>query len=166
MTDLIIDLAGEDATVLFGQCFQKLLSPSDVLALCGELGAGKTRLVKGLARGLGIDPDDVTSPTFMIISEHAGKLPLYHMDFYRLASLAEAEQIGIEEYFESEGLCVIEWADRLKPIIPDHAIWLHIEIISADERRIRIGVNKEKAQIYMATLKDFHPRMVENGAIP
>ncbi len=153
-----IELTGEKDTDRFGRRFARLVLPADVLALRGDLGAGKTRWVKGLAAGLGIDPDDVGSPTFKIIGEYHGRLPLYHMDFYRLKSVEEAEGIGVEEYFYSEGICAVEWADRLEGIIPASAVWLHFSILEGRGRIITVSAQKDRAKSLMASLDDFHPQ--------
>ncbi|SDI26462.1 tRNA threonylcarbamoyladenosine biosynthesis protein TsaE [Alteribacillus persepolensis] len=93
-----------------------LLQPGDVLTLDGELGAGKTHFTKGIASALGIK-EMVNSPTFTIMKEYEGRLPLYHMDVYRLEE-EEAEEIGLEEYLEGDGVSVIEWADKITSLLP------------------------------------------------
>ena len=95
----------------------------DVIALCGELGAGKTQFVKGLVAGLETDAE-VTSPTFTLIHEYAGgRLPIYHFDLYRLGSAAEAIALGFDEYLENGGVSVIEWADKFPDLLPARARW-------------------------------------------
>jgi tRNA threonylcarbamoyladenosine biosynthesis protein TsaE len=95
----------------------------DVIALCGDLGAGKTQFVKGLAAGLETDAE-VTSPTFTLIHEYAGgRLPIYHFDLYRLGSAAEAIALGLDEYLENGGVSVIEWADKFPDLLPARARW-------------------------------------------
>lgn len=127
-------------TIELGERMAQGLRPGDCLALVGELGAGKTTLIKGLARGLGIPEDEVISPTFMLIREHrGGRLPLFHVDAYRIAKPEELQEIGLEEYLLSdEGITVIEWADRVREIIPASCIEIRIQILSLDERRISI----------------------------
>lgn len=106
----------------------------DVIALVGELGAGKTQFVKGFANGLGY-AGEVTSPTFTLIHEYlGGRLPLYHFDFYRLENEAEAVGLGIEEYLLGDGACVIEWADRFPALLPANTRWFDLRILP-DERR-------------------------------
>jgi tRNA threonylcarbamoyladenosine biosynthesis protein TsaE len=95
----------------------------DVLALCGELGTGKTQFVKGLAEGMGITTE-VTSPTFTLIHEYAGgRLPLYHFDFYRLGSAAETIALGFDDYIDRDGVTVIEWADKFADLLPARTRW-------------------------------------------
>lgn len=109
------------------------LRGGEILALCGSLGAGKTHFTQGLARGLGIDPQSVTSPTFTLIHEYTGgRLPLYHFDFYRLESEQELLGVGWEEYLDEPGVVVAEWADKFPHLLPASTQWWRI---SADEQR-------------------------------
>ena len=108
----------------------------DVLALVGDLGAGKTQWVKGLAAGLGSDAQ-VTSPTFTLIHEYGGgRLPLYHLDCYRLESAAELLGIGLDDYLDGRGVLAIEWADKFPEVIPASARWVRFAIREGDEREI------------------------------
>lgn len=110
------------------------LQPGSVIALCGDLGSGKTHFVKGLAEGLGY-LGEVTSPTFTLIHEYLGGLmPLYHFDFYRIENEDEALEIGIEDYLAGDGVCVIEWADKFRDLLPAHTRWFHLAI-TGDSRR-------------------------------
>ena len=112
------------------------LRAGTVVALNGELGSGKTQFVKGLASGLGFT-GEVTSPTFTLIHEYVGgRLPIYHFDFYRLENEDEALQLGLEEYFLSNGLCVIEWAGKFRCLIPSDARWFDLSIGADDTRLI------------------------------
>jgi tRNA threonylcarbamoyladenosine biosynthesis protein TsaE len=130
----------EDETRQLGRRWAEGLEAGDVLLLKGALGAGKTCLTKGLAQGLGLAPDDVASPTFTLIREHqGGRLPLNHMDFYRLESPAEAEKLGLEEYFDGAGVCVIEWPERLGALAPPGAWRVAIEVLPDGSRRIEAG---------------------------
>jgi tRNA threonylcarbamoyladenosine biosynthesis protein TsaE len=107
-----------------------------VLSLIGDLGAGKTEFVKGLALGLGIDAE-VTSPTFTIIHEYkGGRRPLYHMDFYRLREERELDEIGIDEYLRAGGLCAIEWGDKFPSRLPPDAIKVFFRMDDHDRREI------------------------------
>ena len=116
--------ASADETIALGRTIAATLRRGDVLALCGELGAGKTHFVKGLAAGLGT-PSSVTSPTFTLIHEYpGGRLPLYHFDFYRLDDADAALRIGLDEYLFGEGVCVIEWAEKFPALLPPHTRWL------------------------------------------
>lgn len=115
------------------------LKPGDVVALEGDLGAGKTAFAKGLADALGIS-EPVDSPTFTIIKEYNdGKWPLYHMDVYRLS---EDEEIGVEEYFGGDGICLIEWASRIESFLPEDTLWLTFTVLPHGERKIEIKTNE------------------------
>lgn len=108
-----------------GEKLAAFLRAGDIICLNGELGAGKTRFVQGMARGLGID-GPVTSPTFTLINEYHGRLPLYHMDVYRLGDPLEMEDLGYEEYFYGEGVTVVEWAERVAELLPAERLDIYI----------------------------------------
>jgi tRNA threonylcarbamoyladenosine biosynthesis protein TsaE len=119
----IISHSAEE-TAAAGRALAAKLRRGDVLALCGELGAGKTHFAKGVAAGLAANAA-VTSPTFTLIHEYVGgRLPLYHFDFYRLEDEDEALKIGLDEYLDGDGVCVIEWADKFPALLPPHTRWL------------------------------------------
>ena len=114
------------------------LKPGSVLALVGDLGSGKTSFVQGLAKGLKV-PEQITvaSPTFVLIHEYlGGKMPLYHFDFYRLEKAKEAVELGLNEYFEGNGVTVVEWADRFEKLFPEKTEWVHLKIVGETEREI------------------------------
>lgn len=125
-------------TVNYGHKFAKELQAGDVVALQGNLGAGKTTFVKGMARAFGIDPSDVHSPTFSLINEYSGYLPLYHMDFYRLEHEREAIEIGVEDYFYRDGICVVEWPEKIQSLLPSSIIWATFKNNSPKVRQINI----------------------------
>ncbi len=125
--------AGE--TKAFGRDLAKSLKNHDIIALSGELGAGKTTFIQGIAEGLGIT-DYVTSPSFTLINEYKGKYSLYHIDLYRLEELEQIRDLGIEDYFEKDGIIIIEWAERMKELLPKKVRKIKLEIISENERRI------------------------------
>lgn len=127
----------EEATGLVGEALARTLKPGDVVLLYGDLGAGKTAFVRGLARGLGANPEDVSSPTFTIVQEYAGKAAtLYHVDLYRLEP-AEIDDLGLEDLLSGDGIVAIEWAERW-PRRPDRVTEVRIEDAGEDRRRIRI----------------------------
>jgi tRNA threonylcarbamoyladenosine biosynthesis protein TsaE len=128
----------EDETTEVARTLAATLTPGTVLLLSGQLGAGKTAFVRGLAAGLGIDPEDVSSPTFTLVHEYrGGRLPLYHADLYRLEKTA-AEDLGLEEKAVAEGVLAIEWPDRLTHDLPG-ALTISIEIIDETTRRIVVS---------------------------
>ena len=118
------------------QCARNALL-GDVLGLTGDLGAGKTQFVKGFVAGMGANTE-VTSPTFTLIHEYGGgRVPVYHFDFYRLESPDEVTRLGLDEYLFGDGVCIIEWADRFKELLPSGTRWISLEVRSDSERVIR-----------------------------
>jgi len=132
---LVIETLSADETRSLGMKIAKHLKSRDILALCGPLGAGKTTFIQGLAEGLEVK-DYVTSPTFVLINEYKGRLPLYHIDLYRLDDLNQIEELGLSEYFEKEGVTVIEWAEKLGELKPEFCHEIKIEIVSEMERKL------------------------------
>jgi tRNA threonylcarbamoyladenosine biosynthesis protein TsaE len=118
-----------EKTQEIGNRIGQLLEGGEVIALLGDLGAGKTTFTKGLARGLAIE-ETLTSPTFTLIREYQGRLPLYHMDAYRLGSSQEAELCGLAEYFDQQGIVVVEWPQNIWELIPDTALRVTISFTS------------------------------------
>lgn len=133
----MIATKNRNETILLGERIGKSLKAGDIVALTGELGAGKTTLIQGIAKGLGIR-DWVTSPTFTIINEFKGAVNLYHVDLYRIDRMEDAIDVEIEEYFTKGGVTVIEWAEKIKPLLPDNTIEINMEIISDNKREIKI----------------------------
>ncbi|MDX1617820.1 MAG: tRNA (adenosine(37)-N6)-threonylcarbamoyltransferase complex ATPase subunit type 1 TsaE [Balneolaceae bacterium] len=141
MNEIITE--SEEQTRKLGENFAANLKPGDVVCLVGELGTGKTQFVKGLARHFGIDPGEVLSPTFTLIHEYRGRLPVYHFDCYRMESPREALEIGAEEYFYGEGVSVIEWAGLIESLIPDDAFWIRIEALDTAKRKFLFDKKKK-----------------------
>jgi len=131
---LIISHSPEETSQI-GRQIAVQLRAGDVLALAGDLGAGKTQFVKGVADGMGVE-SEVTSPTFTLIHEYPGRLPLYHVDLYRLESEEEVLRIGIDDYMESDGVTVIEWADKFAALMPRGVRWIHFCALEGNEREI------------------------------
>ena len=126
-----------EATAAVGAQLAESLEPGDVVALTGELGAGKTCFTQGLARGLGVAGHAV-SPTFVLVNEYRGRVPVHHVDAYRTSSLTELLDLGLEELFDGEGVTVVEWADKLSPLLPPRTIHVHIEGVGDEPRVITI----------------------------
>jgi tRNA threonylcarbamoyladenosine biosynthesis protein TsaE len=135
----IIETYSERETIQLGEKLGRLLSSGDFLAIKGDLGAGKTAFTKGIAQGMGII-DDVTSPTFTIINEYQGDTRLIHIDTYRLEKPQELEDIGFGDYL-SEGVVVMEWADRVEDLLPRKVLWVYFEILGEQGRRLRLISN-------------------------
>jgi tRNA threonylcarbamoyladenosine biosynthesis protein TsaE len=131
-----LETTDEEQTRALAGRLAALLHPGDVLALVGDLGAGKTRLVQGLARGLGVpETVPVTSPTFTLLASYRqGRLPLFHFDLYRLCKDEDLERIGAEEYLWGEGVCAVEWAERVPGALPEDALWILISFIGETRR--------------------------------
>jgi tRNA threonylcarbamoyladenosine biosynthesis protein TsaE len=133
---LTLDLPDLSATTALGHRLGELLFPGAVVALIGPLGAGKTHLVRAIAEGLGIaDSRVVSSPTFVLIQEYRARLPIYHFDAYRLRSAAEFLDLGMHEYFESKGVCLVEWADRVPGCLPDEQLRIALSVSGETSRR-------------------------------
>lgn len=115
-----------EETFAFGQSLAKVLGPGQVICLAGDLGAGKTLLVQGLAKGLGIE-DAVNSPTFTILNVYEAEFPIYHFDLYRLNYAEELFDIGFYEYTEANGLSIIEWPDKFPGELPNEYLWIDIK---------------------------------------
>jgi tRNA threonylcarbamoyladenosine biosynthesis protein TsaE len=141
------DLAGTEA---LGRRLGAALFPGAVVALTGPLGAGKTHLVRALAEGLAI-PDSrvVTSPTFVLIQEYSARLPIYHFDAYRLRGAGELFDLGVHEYFEGEGVSLVEWADRALECLPAEHLRVSIEITGPTSRQFNV---EGRGQRYVALL--------------
>ena len=126
-----------EETQALGEELGARLGPGAVVACVGELGAGKTCFLQGVARGLGVSTD-VTSPTFVLINVYRGRLPVYHMDAYRTDSLLEVVDLGLEEMLDSDGVTLIEWADKVGPLLPARAIVVRITGLGDEPRRIEM----------------------------
>lgn len=128
----------ERETERLGAELAAVLPPGAVVALVGDLGAGKTRLVKAVAAALGADPNDVSSPTFTLLHEYQGRVPIYHLDTYRLKSIEEFLDLGIDELLDSGGITFVEWADRMKDALPRDLLWIEIESHGETQRAFRL----------------------------
>lgn len=130
-----IKLDSLENTKTFGIELGKTLKKGDVVCLNGELGAGKTTLTKFIGLGLGVD-EYITSPTFALINEYKGRVPVYHFDVYRLENIEEIDDLGFDEYFYGEGVCIIEWAERIEEFLPKEKIILDIEKGNDIDKRV------------------------------
>jgi tRNA threonylcarbamoyladenosine biosynthesis protein TsaE len=127
----------ERDTEQLGRALASVLLPGTVVGLIGPLGAGKTRLVQAVATALGVPPGRVTSPTFVLVNEYtSGRLPVYHLDTYRLKDDDDFLNLGPEEYFDSAGITFVEWADRVVTLLPTEHLEITIDPIGENERRI------------------------------
>ena len=137
--DVRVRTKSSHETVDLGKKIGRLLGPGDVVALVGELGTGKTHLIKGLAAGAGVIRFSyVSSPSFTLIHEYPGKLPVTHVDLFRLRTEREAEDLGLEEHFQGCGITVIEWADKIPSLLPQDVLWIHLSHTGERTRSIEI----------------------------
>lgn len=129
---------GPEATYQLGRRLADQLEGSECIALVGDLGTGKTMLVKGICEGLGIQFDKISSPTFAIVNEYLGNCPVYHFDFYRIIKVSELYDIGIEEYLSRTAVKLIEWANLFPEVLPENTITISFTEVHATERKIKV----------------------------
>lgn len=145
-------------TIRLGARLGRGLGAGDVVCLEGELGSGKTCLTKGIGQGMGIT-EPITSPTFTLIAEHRApgtNIVLYHVDLYRLSSpLADALAFGLDDYLEGEGVCVIEWADRIRASLPEKRLWIALRHLDSSKRGICMTASGAR---YEALVRGFRER--------
>ena len=143
-------------TFQFGKNLGMLLVPGDVVALVGELGAGKTTLTQGIVRGLGVGEEHyIGSPTFTLINEYAGRMPVYHLDFYRIETPSEIVNLGLEEYLHGEGVAVIEWADKVEALLPEDHVMITLQYIDSTVRTLEIeGTGKRYAALIETVVRE------------
>jgi tRNA threonylcarbamoyladenosine biosynthesis protein TsaE len=135
-----------DETIRLGERLGRLLTTGDVVALVGDLGSGKTWFTKGLALGMGVPSETVvTSPTFALVNEYEGRLNLFHMDAYRLDSVAGFVDAGLDEYFYEEGVVALEWADRWPELLPNWTVLVEIALIDDHSREITLSGHHRRA---------------------
>ncbi|HEX8043548.1 tRNA (adenosine(37)-N6)-threonylcarbamoyltransferase complex ATPase subunit type 1 TsaE [Candidatus Deferrimicrobium sp.] len=125
-------------TLAIARALGAALRPGDVVALTGDLGAGKTLFCKGVGEALGIPPDRIVSPTFTIVTEHAGTVPLTHIDVYRLSGAREADEIGMRELLPGVGISLVEWAEKIEKLLPIDCIRVTFTISGGDRREIAV----------------------------
>jgi tRNA threonylcarbamoyladenosine biosynthesis protein TsaE len=137
-----------DDTDRLGQALAELVPDGTTIALCGTLGAGKTRLVQAIAAACGLPRETIVSPTFVLCQEYCGTRTIYHLDAYRLQNAQEFRQLGPEEFFQSPALTIIEWADRIRECLPSEHLEIHLEIEESDRRRFElIGIGERLEEV-------------------
>lgn len=144
---------GDAATQRLGELLGQNLPAGTVIALVGSLGAGKTRLTQGIATGLEVDPLEVNSPTFALVQEYAGRLPVAHFDTYRLRSVEEFLELGAEEYLAGDGVCVIEWADRVDRYLPAQTLRIHLGAVDEKTRRLRFQATDPETLVLVENVR-------------
>ncbi len=164
-TSTVWETTSAEATHAIGQLLGESCAGGETIALIGPLGAGKTCLVKGLAVGLGAPGDAVTSPTFVLIHEYAGRVPLYHVDLYRLEARDALNGLGLEEYIDSAGVTVIEWADRAPAALPGDHLRITIEHLGGDRRRVTLHPQGARPAALAAQVAARHPVRPGTGGV-
>ena len=144
---LIVDLDSEDETARLGRIISGVIAPGVVIGLVGPLGAGKTRLARAVAEALGVDPAAISSPTFVLIHEYEGRLPIYHFDAYRLQSPQAFEDLGVTDYWDGDGVCLVEWADRVRGLLPEDCWMISLEPTGPMARAVSIDLPASAALI-------------------
>jgi tRNA threonylcarbamoyladenosine biosynthesis protein TsaE len=133
-----LSLQSEEDTIRLAQTLATVIRPNLVIGLVGPLGAGKTRFTRALAEALGVDPQSIASPTFVLIHEYEGRLPIYHFDTYRLNSIEAFEALGPDDYWSAGGVCLVEWADHVAPLLPMDSWWIRFSPTGLTERQVTI----------------------------
>ena len=156
---LVLSSKSPEQTLYWGKRLGELLERGDVVSLTGDLGAGKTTLTQGISDGLGVGEDCyVTSPTFTIINEYMGRVPVYHLDFYRIDLLSEVENLGLEEYFQGNAVALVEWAEKIKTFLPENYLMVFLEYVDDSVRKISMkGMGKR----YRDVLKEIESIIYE-----
>jgi tRNA threonylcarbamoyladenosine biosynthesis protein TsaE len=162
-----LELSDPAATQELGGRLAQLLFPNAIVALVGPLGAGKTFLVRSIALGLGVTRGQlVTSPTFVLIQEYIGRLPIYHFDAYRLANPREFFDLGVSEYFEADGVCLIEWADRVEEHLPTEHLRITLHATAETSRVAELEPRGPKYEALVHELRSAGIRSRRGGEGP
>ncbi len=154
--DLELITASPEETQEFGRRLGELAQAGDVFLMTGDLGSGKTCLTQGIARGLGVK-EHALSPTFVIMREMHGRLPLYHVDLYRLDRLEETEDLGLDDYFYGDGVSVVEWAEKAMGLMPPERILVQIDYVSDTERKMKLKPQGKRYEHLVQQLKRERP---------
>jgi tRNA threonylcarbamoyladenosine biosynthesis protein TsaE len=149
----VVEVSTEDQTRQLALAIGQAAEAGLVVALVGNLGAGKTRFVQAAAEGLGVEGVPVNSPTFVLIHEYQGRLPVYHFDTYRLRDIDEFLELGADEYMAGDGVCFIEWADRMEEVLPHDRLTVTFEITGEQSRRIEITAGGPLSQQVIEKLR-------------
>ncbi|HJZ57691.1 MAG TPA: tRNA (adenosine(37)-N6)-threonylcarbamoyltransferase complex ATPase subunit type 1 TsaE [Gemmataceae bacterium] len=150
-----LDIPDLAATEAFGRRLGEMLFPGAVVALVGQLGAGKTHLARAVAEGLGVkNPVAVNSPTFVLIQEYPARLPIYHFDAYRLSGPREFAELGVDEYFRGDGVCLVEWADRVAEALPPERLTLTLSVTGPTSRRVEAVARGSAYEAVLSELRN------------
>lgn len=146
-----------EETQAFGERIGRLLRSGDVVALQGELGSGKTTLIQGMARGLGRDPSTVKSPTFVLVREYPGEVPIVHVDGYRLEGPPAVARLDVELIFSPQKITLIEWAERFAGLLPEHHLRVQLSHVSTNRRRLQLVPSGTRAAELVRAFADDTP---------
>ena len=164
--EVVIRTKSVSETIRIGRSVGSRLLPGDLVALVGELGAGKTQFIKGLAAGAGIrNPTYISSPSFTLINEYPGKTTFYHVDLFRLGEEKEAEELGLEDYFQGKGITAIEWADKIPSLLPKELLVIRIAYTGRNTRSLEIIGKGKHYEDLVKELSEFELRNSECGVI-
>ena len=141
--ETIIETESEAETEAVGRALATVLGPDCVIGLIGPLGAGKTRFVRAIAEAVGVDPREIGSPTFVLIHEYEGSLTIYHFDAYRLKTADDFDDLGAADYWSAGGVCLVEWADRVRDRLPGDTWWVNITPTGPRSRQMRFSGRPE-----------------------
>lgn len=155
MTERVLLTRGPEETFALGVALGRHLEPGDFIALEGDLGAGKTQFVRGLAAGAELSPEEtVSSPSFTLVNEYQCRIPIHHLDLYRLTSASEVIELGFDEYLTSGGATVVEWPDRLADELPAEFLLIRFEILDGDGRRLVLAGKGERYAALVGLIAD------------
>jgi tRNA threonylcarbamoyladenosine biosynthesis protein TsaE len=161
---IVTQTGSASETTRIGKTIGNRLLPGDVVALVGELGVGKTQFIKGLAAGVGIgNPTYVSSPSFTLIHEYPGETPFYHIDLFRLGREKEAEELGLEVYFQGSGITAIEWADKIPSLLPEEILFISIAYVDKNIRSLEITGKGNRFEDLVKELSEWGTRNSECG---
>ena len=158
MRSFFYEATDETSTAALGTALATVLEPGTVVGLFGTLGAGKTRLVQAIAQACGVTKQQVVSPTFVLLQEYEGRIPLYHFDAYRMPTEDEFLELGPDDYFEGSGLTLIEWADRIEGCLPRQRVEIYIEVTGAQTRKIEVRAVGAKYEAVVDRLQAWQER--------
>lgn len=153
MNNINITVDSPEKTLKLGEIIGNSLNPGTIIALIGELGAGKSVLVKGIAKGLGIE-EEPNSPTFVIMNRYEGRMPLYHFDLYRVADEDELLAMGYQEFFYGAGVAAVEWADRVPEVFPGEAVQITIEMPVSEGAETKRDINIKGKNEWVLSFKN------------
>jgi tRNA threonylcarbamoyladenosine biosynthesis protein TsaE len=153
MRSFFFEATDEASTAALGTALATVLEPGTVVGLYGTLGAGKTRLVQAIAQACEVTNQQVVSPTFVLLQEYEGRIPLYHFDAYRMPTEDEFLELGPDDYFEGSGLTLIEWAERVEGCLPRQRVEIHIEVTGVQTRRIEVRAVGAKYEVVIDRLQ-------------